>query len=149
MAQRNRSLPRPSSVSLAIQDFQIRQRFPGFQRRPRRVGEGLWTGTLQPRESSPAYQVELRYRIGRAPTVKVLRPALAVGAPHLYGDGTLCLYWTKDWRWSSDQFITKTILPWAADWLHYYELWLDCGKWLGPESPHGPMKLRTEDEDAA
>lgn len=30
--------------------------------------------------------------------------------------------------------IAKTILPWTALWLYYYELWLDTGKWLGPSS---------------
>jgi hypothetical protein len=140
---------RPRPVSLAIQDFQIQQRFPSFKRHFHRVGHGLWTGTLQPRESSPVYHVELRYRVHVAPTVKVLRPDLAPGAPHLYPDGTLCLYWPKEWGWTSDQLIVNTVLPWAADWLYYYELWLDCGKWLGPESPHRSTKLRAEDQDAA
>jgi hypothetical protein len=32
----------------------------------------------------------------------------------------------------------QKIIPWIAEWLVYYELYLICGKWLGPEAPHGP-----------
>ncbi len=59
--------------------------------------------------------------------------------PHLYADGSLCLYWPKEWRWSRKAIIAETILPWAANWLLYYELWLDTGEWLGPSS-HDPHK---------
>ena len=27
--------------------------------------------------------------------------------------------------------ISDTIIPWVADWLLYYELWLATGEWLG------------------
>ena len=30
--------------------------------------------------------------------------------------------------------IADTILPWAALWLVFYELWCDTGRWLGPSS---------------
>ena len=32
--------------------------------------------------------------------------------------------------------IARYIVPWAAAWLYFYEVWLDLGVWLGPEVPH-------------
>jgi hypothetical protein len=74
--------------------------------------------------------------------VRVIRPQVQPDAPHRYPDGSLCLYWFKDWRWGPKSLIHETILPWAALWLFYYELWLDTGKWLGPSShdPHPSLE---------
>jgi hypothetical protein len=30
----------------------------------------------------------------------------------------------------------ETVLPWASEWLGYYELWHATGTWAGPEAPH-------------
>jgi hypothetical protein len=89
---------------------------------------------LQPGEISPIYQVEIEYRHRKAPTVKVMQPTIVAGAPHLYKDGSLCLYWPKEWNWQDNELIAEIIIPWTALWLYYYELWLDTGKWLGPSS---------------
>jgi hypothetical protein len=66
--------------------------------------------------------------------VRVLAPKLVDRAPHLYPDGSLCLYWPKEWRWAPFEAIGETLLPWAALWLYYYEIWVDTGAWLGPSS---------------
>jgi hypothetical protein len=120
-------------LDLGLQGFQVRHHFPDFSYH-RRNGRGVWSGTLQPRLTSPVYQVEIEYRHGKSPTVRVIWPAIVAGAPHLYPDGSLCLYWPKEWRWRPDQLIAETIIPWTALWLYYYELWLDTGQWLGPSS---------------
>lgn len=82
------------------------------------------------------------------PIVRVLSPALAPDAPHVYRGGELCLYWPKEWRWYGDELIAETIVPWTASWLFYYELWLDTGKWLGPSS-HPDAGSKMEDRRAA
>ena len=113
----------------------IARRFPGFSP-VRTPGTTEWRGTLQPRDTSPAYRVavEVRQTVGGVPKVRVVWPELMPNAPHLYANGTLCLYWPQEWSWRYDTLIAETILPWAALWLFYYELWLDCGEWLGPSS---------------
>ena len=126
-------------ISLALQDGWIRSFFPSFSCKYK-GGEAIWRGFLQPREISPLYHVEIRYILGERPRVRILRPILVPGAHHIYPDGTLCLYWPEEWNWSSTRFIAKTIIPWTSQWLLYYELWLDTGKWLGPSSPHGGPK---------
>ena len=102
----------------------------------------MWRGPLQPSETSPSYLVEIRLRPPGLPGVRVLSPRLRQDAPHRYGDGTLCLYWPRDWRWQPRSLLYQTIVPWTALWLFYYELWLDTGQWLGPSS-HDP-RVRKE-----
>lgn len=105
-----------------------------------RRGVATWTGTLQPRLTSPTYCLQVTYRLGDIPRVRVLKPELARDAPHLYNDRSLCLYWPKEWRWTESEAIGDTLLPWAALWLYYYELWLDTGEWLGPTSHVSPKE---------
>lgn len=48
----------------------------------------------------------------------------------------LCLYYPKDKEWNIYQPIGDYILPWAAEWLYYYEIWAITGTWLGPQVQH-------------
>jgi hypothetical protein len=121
------------ALDLGVQRFHLARAFASFKY-SREGGEAVWQGKLQPRETSPTYRLVIRYRVGKTPKVKVISPALAKGCPHLYKDGSLCLFWPVEWRWQDSQLIAETILPWAASWLVYYELWLDTGEWLGPSS---------------
>lgn len=139
--------PRTPSIKHAVQHLHIRHRFPSFSGR-RDGGAYCWRGDLQPRLSSPVYRVEIRCRDRGAPNVRVLSPPLPDNAPHRYPDGTLCLYWPKEWCWTNDKIIAKTVLPWAALWLYYYELWLDTGEWLGSSS-HDVQALKFEIDRAA
>ena len=120
-------------VNLAIQSCHLLCRFPGFTYRRER-GAGVWRGTLQPRQLSQKYRVIVRYKLSFNPSVQVISPTLFSKAPHLWSDGTLCLFYPKENPWRQDMLIATTILPWTALWLYYYELWLDTGKWLGPSS---------------
>jgi len=93
-----------------------------------------WTGELQPSPLSETYTVSISYATGeRAPTVTVLRPELrAAGVdslPHVYTQDRLCLYYP--WQWTDDKLITRTILPWASEWLFHYEIWKATGTWHG------------------
>jgi hypothetical protein len=114
----------------------MRVHFPGFASCMTRSGGLDWRGVLQPTPDSPSYLVRLLNEPGRAPAVFVLSPSIQRDAPHRYSDGTLCLYWPKEWRWSASESLALTIVPWTALWLYYYELWLVTGDWLGPSSPH-------------
>ena len=67
----------------------------------------------------------------------------------MYRDGTLCLYDFRVQPWSSWDNIHEKIIPWTAEWLVFYELYLMCGKWLGPEAPHGDGEKEAEKALAA
>ncbi|HIK19294.1 MAG TPA: hypothetical protein IGS53_29005 [Leptolyngbyaceae cyanobacterium M33_DOE_097] len=129
------------TANLAIQNLHILYRFPGFTYRRER-GAGVWRGTLQPRPLSQKYRVAVSYKLCSCPTVKVIAPILLPKTPHLWGDGTLCLFYPKESPWKRDMLIATTILPWTALWLYYYELWLDTGKWLGPSSHSADRHLQ-------
>lgn len=132
------------TVNLGLQNLHVQHRFPGFVYR-RECGAAAWRGTLQPRQFSQRYRVLVRYKLSSYPTVKIVSPALAAKAPHLWKDGSLCLYYPKEKPWQKDMLIAKTIIPWTALWLYYYELWLDTGKWLGPSSHARDLNLQNWD----
>ena len=94
-------------------------------------------GWIQPDEHSPSYKIKLRYRHGRLASVFVIDPVVVMTAKtHVYKGESLCLYYPKDQPWSDNDLIAETIIPWAAEWLLYYELYLISGKWEGPEINH-------------
>jgi hypothetical protein len=133
------SRPDPT-MDLGIQTLHILHRFPEFTYRRER-GVVVWRGRLQPRPLSQKYRVEIRYKHYSFPNVRVV-DTLTSKAPHLYRDGTLCLFYPKESPWQRDMLIATTILPWTALWLYYYELWLDTGKWLGPSSHTSDLNLQ-------
>jgi hypothetical protein len=124
--------------------FQIawmRNNFPNFKHN--RLDHGLhrWWGELQPSETSTNYLVEILWHPNRPPVkVCVLTPELHPSAKklHRYSDGSLCLYYPNDGDWFHNMAIAQAIAPWAAEWLYYYEYWLQFGEWLGKEAPHRP-----------
>lgn len=128
------------AINLGLQNLHILRRFPGFVYK-RELGVAVWRGTLQPRQLSPKYRVAVRYKLSSHPTVNVISPALVSRTPHLWNDGSLCLYYPKEKPWQADMLIAQTIIPWTALWLYYYELWLDTGRWLGPSSHASDPKL--------
>jgi hypothetical protein len=97
-------------------------------------GRLSWTGDLKPSPLSDTYSVHIDYALGaRTPTVTVLRPELRAedvdSLPHVYTRDHLCLYYP--WQWTDDKLITRTILPWASEWLFHYEIWKATGAWHG------------------
>jgi hypothetical protein len=108
-----------------------------------RRGELECIAPIQPSPASQTYTVRLRYRHGRQPRVTVITPQLTrhpdlYALPHVYPGDELCLYYPGEWR--HNMLLATTILPWAAEWLLHYELWLITGSWsggghTGPNSP--------------
>ena len=48
----------------------------------------------------------------------------------------ICLYYPKYKEWTKEMYISDTIIPWAIEWLYYYEHWRLTGKWLGGGIEH-------------
>lgn len=139
-------MPRPKrhsrfpTLTAAQHTPRLRAQFPSF--RLKRTAGGLcWHGELRPQEDSPLYRVRIIWSESRSPRVSVEAPALAPKAPHRYADGSLCLYYPRDESWTRHKHLADTIVPWAAEWLLFYEIWLVTKRWFGPEAPHdGPKK---------
>lgn len=109
--------------------------YPDFEARRRKNGY-VFRGELQPTDDSPCYAVVICYERGSIPKVFVADPEIDDEAPHLYDDGSLCLFNPRIFRWDDSCLVSRHIVPWAALWLYFYETWLELGVWLGPEAPH-------------
>lgn len=110
-------------------------------------------GVVRPSELSQEYIIELTYHVGKDPKVRIVDPALrgrrdGRPIPHLYGDGTLCLYRPRYNEWTPVDLIAQTILPWISEWLYFYELWLVTGEWLGGGEHPGRKGRRPTDGEA-
>lgn len=95
----------------------------------------MWLGTLTPTEYTDSYEVLIDYEGRAAPLVYVARPRLQLAndqpLEHVYSWNTLCLYLGRR-QWNPSFLIADTIVPWASEWLLFYELWLATGgEWLG------------------
>lgn len=127
-------------VKSGVQINAMKRFFPNF--RYRREGEKLiFTGTLLVRKNLPHYKIKVVYRGDGRPKVFVLSPTLDSRAPHLWPDGSLCLYHPNIFKWNARRLIAKEIMLWTAVWIYFYEYWKQSGRWIGPEAPHGDKKV--------
>jgi hypothetical protein len=94
-------------------------------------------GGIRPTDYSPEYRVQIVYKQYGIPSVRVLNPYIEPSPKiHMYSDGNLCLYHPSSQPWSEKNNIHEIIIPWTAEWLVFYELFLSEGRWLGPEFKH-------------
>jgi hypothetical protein len=124
--------PRSRTLTVAQQALALSREFPDA-RLEVRAGRLAWLGALQPTQISRIYTVQVRLGHDGIPHVRVLAPELETrpgeSLPHVYGDGTLCLYTRGEWHPS--MHLAWTIVPWSAEWLINYEIWLASGQWYG------------------
>lgn len=133
-----KELLKKEKTSLGMNILHIGQYFPGFKYNHK--GK-FWIGKLNPNKIQE-YIVKVFYYHDRPPKVYVLEPKLLEKAPHLFPDRSLCLYFPDDFSYTEKSIIADTIIPWTAEWLYYYEKWLEDGVWWGPEAPHAPDSKR-------
>ncbi|MCK4323704.1 MAG: hypothetical protein KAW89_04185 [Armatimonadetes bacterium] len=87
------------------------------------------------------YTIRIDWRPQKPPKVFVVDPALVHNAPHRYNDDSLCLYDHRERPWRPTDLIARTIIPWTAEWLSWYEFCLETREWMGPEASHkGPKE---------
>lgn len=93
---------------------------------------------LQPSVLCETYQIKIVYISNKSVKVYVVGKVLQIAKnrkklPHVYSPKKqqLCLYSPSKKEWKPTQYIVNTIIPWASEWLYYYELWLIDGIWYG------------------
>lgn len=93
---------------------------------------------LQPSNISEVYDVKICYVENKSVKIFIINKKLKIAngrkkLPHIYVIKTqqLCLYSPIRNEWNACKYIYKTIIPWACEWLFFYELWLIDGQWLG------------------
>lgn len=99
-------------------------------------GRMISVGDLNPSSLSDTYRVKFEYKADRSPKVRVISPELVPREPggklkHVYPGNRLCLFVPGSGEWTPQMSIAKTIVPWASEWLFYYEMWHATGEWLG------------------
>lgn len=77
---------------------------------------------------------------GMLPRAQVLAPDLLAevgdALPHVYGTRPhpdLCLFDPDAGEWRPGMLLAESYVPWAAQWLAFYEIWRVTGRWTGPE----------------
>lgn len=98
-----------------------------------------WYGEIQPTPLSRVYKVLMTYKFREMPCVWIIGNELKgldnPEFPHKYKKDEknqmvkICLYRYKEF--SSTKFLARTIIPWAVEWLYFYEIWLATGEWCG------------------
>ncbi|MCV9940422.1 hypothetical protein OIU35_29075 [Boseaceae bacterium BT-24-1] len=152
-------------LSVDEQDRFIRRDYPGFRLVHDNGGLfAIWRGRLAP--IAQGHEIEIAYcpRLffeeftvtNERVAVRLVAPGLVYRhpdtgeiAPHIYLDvedparSCLCLYDYRDDEWGPHRAIAETIIPWASEWLFFYEAWLATGIWSGGGHDHSPIRGST------
>ena len=93
-------------------------------------------GQIRPTSRSSMYNFVIKYNLATGPQTRIVVPQLRKNdsggdIPHLYPNGSLCLYRPKYQEFTRTDFLSDTIIPWTSLWLYYYEQWHITGNWLG------------------
>ena len=92
---------------------------------------------IKPSVVSVEYTIKLTARLnGLGVNVFVVSPQInrtenGKSVPHMFSNGSLCLFYPKYNEFNHTDLWSETIIPWTALWLFYYEIWKETGEWLG------------------
>ena len=92
---------------------------------------------IKPTEYSETYTILLKSAPKRKNVeVYVIEPRIGVymdgrKVPHMYPNGSLCLFYPDYEEWDLREKWGDTLVPWASLWLYYYEIWKETDAWLG------------------
>lgn len=106
-----------------------------------RCGVLIWKSRVKPTPFSKEYHLRIEYKVGKYPAAYVTDDDIpdeeVAEIPHNYGVDysekciKLCLFKPRKYEWKKYYFISETIVPWAIEWLFFYETWKITGEWLG------------------
>lgn len=102
----------------------------------------VWLGKIRPTPFSREYHIEILCEKGNKPIVylceKNIEGIEKEDFPHFYPQKGkkqyknkvhLCLNLPVEFDYSF--VIADTLIPWAQEWLFFYEIWLITGEWKG------------------
>lgn len=123
-------------TELLIQSRQV-EKFFSVEDKYIKKGKVELTLNLQPTDVSINYKVKLiAHQNRRNVKIYVINPKINIyengkKVPHLYPDGSLCLYYPEYNEWKYTDYWVDTLIPWTSLWLFYYEIWKETGEWVG------------------
>ena len=109
----------------------------------------VWIQEVRTSYNSKKYTIRIEYN-GSIPKVYVNNQGLLYfkgeKIPHTYKTSfisnnnqivQLCLFYPKYSEWKPYMYIAEYFIPWAIEWLYYYESWRITGQWLGGGKHNG------------
>lgn len=108
---------------------------------------------LRPTSISESYDLKFVYSKKSNIDVYVINRKLELATgrkslPHVWStlNQKLCLYRPSFREWSANMLMVNTIVPWALEWLDFYEHWLIEGEWLGGGHDEYAAEKQKKDE---
>jgi len=125
--------------SAKMQLIKIKEVFPDLEIKKSKGNNFEVIIKLRPTPISKQYDVKICFDKYLGVNVYVINEELEIAEnrsklPHIYPPfdaQRLCLYSPKKKQWTREKLLISTIVPWASEWLQFYELWLINGDWLG------------------
>lgn len=105
--------------------------------------------TLKPTTTSITYTIKLcAKQHSTTVDIFVIEPKInffenGKKVPHLYPNGSLCLFYPPNNEFHYKNLWCETLVPWTSLWLFYYEVWKETGEWLGG-GIHGKKNIPPE-----
>lgn len=134
--QKNNTLRHYTLAEMFSRANEVKQLFPSSEVRCK-CGKMEIILRLKPTDVSIDYKIRLVAQRGRKSVdIFVEEPRIAIyengkKVPHLYSNGSLCLYYPEYQEWNYCDSWAETLIPWTSLWLFYYEIWKETGNWLG------------------
>ncbi len=135
-------------LSLAKQQLALLQSFSGSECYIVGHKKLVWKGQLSPSILSRSYPVVLEYTFGHMPKVRVsgegIKKIDAPDFPHVFhrdyekNEVEVCLCYGNEF--TPEMLLADTYIPWAIEWLYFYEIWLVTGEWKGGGIHHQQKK---------
>ena len=133
-----------TTVPIPVQIRFLVDEFPNGEVKSHDLRHLRWEMNIVPTPNSSSYRIRIDYTIGSSPKIYVIEPAMLKKAegekllPHVFDTEKqqLCLFYGRIGEWNPSMFLSRTIVPWASEWLLYYELWVITGEWLGGGIEH-------------
>lgn len=130
-------------MSLIVQEKTLLKVFPDSIVNRNSNRSLIWVGQLRPTPLSREYTLKIKLEGGRV-EIYVIEPQKLdlfpdrTLLPHVYSTPKqkLCLYFPDGREWNKGKLLCDTIVPWASEWLYFYEIWLVTGNWLGGGTEH-------------
>jgi len=133
-----------TAIPIPVQIRFLANEFPNGEVKSHDLRHLRWEMIIVPSPNSSAYRIRVDYTIGKSPKVYVIEPAALKKAagethlPHVFDTEKqqLCLFYSKIGEWDASMLLSRSIVPWASEWLYFYELWVITGEWLGEGIGH-------------
>ncbi|MBE6413998.1 MAG: hypothetical protein E7035_05570 [Verrucomicrobiaceae bacterium] len=123
-----------------LQKIRINKHFPNFNVTLKN-NRLVCNGYLNPISENESYHVRINYKLNNEPQVWILgSDEINKCAKHKYKDGSLCLFYPKEFKWKNSCNIHETIIPWIAEWIVCFKYWKKYGEWGALEAPHRENK---------